>query len=65
MHIDFSSAIDNARFFAARESALRRPAAPAVMSRPKSGSGLTAAHRALRAHASACVAAAKPSSHAH
>ncbi len=34
MQIDFSSAIDNARFFAAREAALQRAAQPAVAARP-------------------------------
>ena len=65
MHIDFSSAIDNARFFAAREMALRRPASPVVTSRSKSGSGPAVAHRAPRAPLSGSSSPAKVAAHAH
>ncbi len=37
MHFDFSSAIDNARFFAARDEAQRRHAGPRVDPDQKSG----------------------------
>jgi hypothetical protein len=37
MHFDFSSAIENARFFAARAEALRRNAAHPVTVQPNSG----------------------------
>jgi hypothetical protein len=36
MHIDFSSAIDNARLIAERAAALRRYAQPAVAVQPRS-----------------------------
>lgn len=37
LSIDFSSAIDNARFFAARDEALRRETRPAGAARPPPG----------------------------
>lgn len=68
MHIDFSSAIDNALLAAAREEALRRHAGNTVRFKSSHWSGLPAhgARPVSRERASSApVTKANPAAHAH
>ena len=67
MHIDFSSAIDNARLMAARDEALRRNAehTQAVQLKSSRWSALPRGVRSVTRERAPVAPAAKPKVHAH
>jgi hypothetical protein len=64
LHIDFSSAIDNARFFAAREEAQRRNSGHSGIAQAKAGRPARGDRPAARSHLSV-TPKLNSSSHAH